>query len=61
MSLNLGVWKLGGGPTPISFSPIDSEDWLEEALYQHISILDPGLMVVGRQVDGAGPALTFLP
>jgi hypothetical protein len=53
MPLKLGVWKLGGEPTPISFSPIDSEDRLEEALYQDISILDPGLMVVGRQVDTA--------
>ena len=53
MPLKLGVWKLGGEPTPISFSPIDSEDRLEQALYQDISILDPGLMVVGRQVDTA--------
>jgi hypothetical protein len=53
MPLKLGVWKLGGEPTPISFSPVDSEDRLEEALHEDISILDPGLMVVGRQVDTA--------
>jgi hypothetical protein len=53
MPLKLGVWKLGGEPTPVSFSPIDSEDRLEEVLYQDISILDTGLMVVGRQVETA--------
>jgi hypothetical protein len=53
MPIKLGVWKLGDSPTPVPFSPIDSEDRLEGALYQDISILDDELMILGRQVSTA--------
>jgi hypothetical protein len=50
MPLKLGVWKLEDRPTPVSFSRIDSEDRLEEALNDDISILEAGLIVVVRQM-----------
>lgn len=53
MPLKLGVWKLEDRPVPVSFSRIDSEDRLEEALSDDISLLDAGLMLVGQQVSTA--------
>jgi hypothetical protein len=50
MPIELSVWKLGDTPEPISFSPIESEDRLETAIHEDISILDGGLMILGLQV-----------
>lgn len=48
MPIELGVWKLGGKPEKISFSAIDSESKLEDILAQDISILSPGLILIGH-------------
>lgn len=50
MPVGLGIWKISGGLEPVVFSTIETERKLEDALHQDISVLDPSLMVVGRQV-----------
>ncbi len=51
MPIELSIWRLGDSPEPVSFSSIDREDQLEAAIYDDISILDSGLMILGRQVS----------
>jgi hypothetical protein len=50
MPVELGIWKLGETITPVEFSSIDSEETLEAALESDLSILDPDLMLIGRQI-----------
>jgi hypothetical protein len=53
MPVEVGIWRINGVPERINFSPIEAESKLEEALHADIGILDPSLMVVGRQVSTA--------
>ena len=50
MPIELGIWRLGGEPKKIEFSTIETEERLEEILTKDISILDPNLLLIGRQV-----------
>ena len=50
MPVELGIWELGDEITPVEFSSIDSEETLESALESDLSILDPDLMLIGRQI-----------
>ena len=50
MPISVSLWKLGPQPEKIEFSPIPLEDRLEEVLMQDMSILDPNLFLIGRQV-----------
>ncbi len=50
----VGIWRLGeesSAPTRLEFEIIPSEQMLENALAADISIIDPQLLVIGRQVD----------
>ena len=50
MPVEIAVWRLGQNLTRIQFSPIDTENRLEEILAADISIVDPNLLLIGRQV-----------
>ena len=51
MPIEVGIWRLGDKPEKVSFSTIDSEKMLEDALNEDLSILSPNLMLMGRQID----------
>lgn len=51
MPIEVGIWRLGDKPERISFAPMDAEKRLEDALDADLSILAPGLMLVGRQIQ----------
>lgn len=53
MPIEVGVWRINNGLEKIHFSSIETEKKLESVLYQNISILDPNLMVIGRQIPTA--------
>lgn len=53
MPVEVGIWRINGKPEKVHFSPIENEMKLEDTLYEDISILDPDLMVLGRQVPTA--------
>ena len=53
MSVAVGVWRRGAELQPVPFSSMDRESKLEEALTKDISILSPGLMLLGRQIPTA--------
>lgn len=53
MPIELTVWKLREEPEKITFSSIDSEAKLEDTLVKDISLVSPGLMLLGRQVATA--------
>ncbi|MDE0108613.1 MAG: hypothetical protein OXN96_12420 [Bryobacterales bacterium] len=53
MPIEVGIWRLGDDLKQVPFSPMDNESKLEDALARDISILSPGLMLVGRQIPTA--------
>jgi hypothetical protein len=54
MPIEQQLWRISEGkPERVSFSPMASESRLEQALVADFSILDPELLVVGRQVPTA--------
>src|SRR5262245_61661147 len=53
MAIEMGLWRLGYGATRIDYSPMDSESRLEQVLADDISIIDPNLLLIGRQVPTA--------
>ena len=52
MPIEVGIWKLTGSHTTerVLFSPMKNESRLEDVLDGDISILDPRLLIIGRQV-----------
>src|SRR5215212_1752300 len=50
MPIEVGIWRINGTPQRLRFSAIEKETRLEDVLDADIGILDPDLMVVGRQV-----------
>jgi len=56
MALELGIWRIGEGLTPLEFGALDLEYRLEDILDRNIAIVSPHWMVIGRQVhtDFAG-------
>ena len=53
MPIEVGLWKLGDRPVPVSFGPMESESRLEDLLAQDIGVADPNLLLIGRQVPTA--------
>lgn len=51
MPIEVGIWRLGDKIERVDFTPIPSEKKLEEILAKDISILDPNLLLIGRQVS----------
>jgi len=60
MPVELGLWRLGEKPERIHFSPIEAESKLEQILADDLSILDPDLLLMGRQVPTAQSKLIDL-
>lgn len=62
MPNKIRLWKVGSGqqPTEIISDEISLEEHLEDWLEHHISMLDPGLLVIGRQVDAFKGAIDLL-
>ncbi len=53
MPIEIGVWRINNGLERVQFSSIETEKKLEAVLYEDISLLDPDLMLVGRQIPTA--------
>lgn len=51
MPIEVGIWKIDDKKAKkVCFSSIDSENRLEEILTDDISVIDPNLLLIGRQV-----------
>ena len=50
MPIKTEMWRIDNGLEKVSFSSLEAEKKLESNLDKDISIIDPGLMVIGRQV-----------
>ena len=50
MPIKTEIWRIDNGLQKVSFSSMEAEKQLESILDKDISIIDPGLMVIGRQV-----------
>jgi hypothetical protein len=53
MPIEVGIWRIDGAPKKLHFSPLKEESKLENVLDEDIGVLDPSLMVIGRQVPTA--------
>jgi hypothetical protein len=53
MPIEVGIWRIDQQLQRVPFSALDSESRLEHVLVKEISILSPGLMVIGQQVPTA--------
>lgn len=53
MPIEVGLWRLGEKVQKVEFSPMESEGRLETMLADDISIIDPSLLLIGRQVPTA--------
>src|SRR6056297_3005697 len=51
MPIEVGIWKLGPQVQRIRFIPMPSESRLEDIIADDIGILDPALLLIGRQVQ----------
>jgi len=50
MAVQHGIWKIGEQPLAIKPITLDTEDLLEEQIFQDISILNSNWLLIGRQV-----------
>lgn len=50
MPIEVALWRMTGQLTPIQFSPMGKESQLEQVLADDIAIIDPNLLLIGRQV-----------
>jgi len=53
MPVEVALWRLGDKPERVNFSPIDAESRLEQILADDPTIIDPNLLLIGRQVPTA--------
>ena len=53
MPIELGIWKINGAVERVHFSSIETERKLEDVITHDISIIDPSLMLIGRQISTA--------
>ena len=50
MPIRTEIWRIDGKPERVQFSSIQAEKRLEEVINSRVELVDPSLMVVGRQV-----------
>ena len=50
MAVEHGIWKIGDTPQPLAPVRLNSEALLEEQITKDIAILNPGWLLIGRQV-----------
>ena len=61
MSIEVGIWRIGEDLSPISLGGMDYEERLQEILASDLSIIDPSLMAIGREVPtGVGGRIDIL-
>ncbi|MBX3372591.1 MAG: DUF91 domain-containing protein [Phycisphaeraceae bacterium] len=53
MPIEVGLWKLGDRLQPVEFTRMNSENRLETVLADDIKVIDPDLLLIGRQVPTA--------
>lgn len=53
MPIEVGIWKLGDKPERVEFGHLENEQRLEDVIAADVSILNPGLLLIGRQVPTA--------
>src|SRR5438309_250243 len=53
MPIETSIWRIDGSLQRVEFATLSSESKLEEVLSKDIAVLDPSLMVLGRQVPTA--------
>jgi len=53
MPIEVGIWRLGAKLEPVSYSRMDSENRLETVLADDVAVIDPDLLLIGRQVPTA--------
>ena len=53
MAIEIGIWRIDKELTPVESSRLDLESKLQDILCHDISIADPNLMVIGREVRTA--------
>ncbi|URJ46981.1 endonuclease NucS [Paenibacillus polymyxa] len=53
MPIELGIWKINGAVEKIHFSSMETERKLEDVITHDISIIDPSLLLIGRQINTA--------
>ncbi|WP_339304096.1 endonuclease NucS domain-containing protein [Paenibacillus sp. FSL R5-0519] len=53
MPIELGIWKINKGIEKVHFSNIETERKLEDVISSDISIIDPTVMLIGRQITTA--------
>lgn len=51
MPIETGIWRIDKDMSPLDLTGIDLEKRLEEIISAKLSIVDPGLMQIGRQVS----------
>lgn len=51
MPVEVGIWRLGANVQRVEFSSLETERKLESAIASELSIVDPDLMLIGRQVS----------
>lgn len=51
MPIEVAIWRVEEAPKQLAFSSMDSEARLERVLVNDLSLVSPGLMLVGRQVS----------
>ena len=62
MPVEVGIWRLGESVSRVEFQSIESEKKLEDTLVSDLSILSPGLLLIGRQVPTSfGKFIDLLP
>ncbi len=50
MPIEVGIWKMGKRLQRVAFCPMETEKRLEDILAEDLSIVDPDLLLIGRQV-----------
>ena len=50
MPIEVGVWRVDHGLKSLSFKEMDQESVLQQIIADDISVVDPRLMVIGREV-----------
>lgn len=50
MPIEIAVWRIDNGLEKINFAQLDIESRLQEMIASDVSIVDPNLMIIGREV-----------
>lgn len=53
MPIEVALWRFGPTLTRIAYSALDAESRLEKVLCEDVSLVDPNLLLIGRQVPTA--------